>query len=102
MHSCHHDLLGLRTIDNILAKDYLENNSLTRSGRGMLCLFSHGSSITLTYESTYLRDEVFSVDQVSAAVGTGVDEVAVYVMQKYSAHRRLEILLVSTKSLKVL
>ena len=68
----------------------------------MLSLFSRESSIPLTCESAYLRDEVFSVDQVSAAVGTGVDEVAVYVMQKYSAHRRLEILLVSTKFLKVL
>ena len=44
MHSCHHDLLRFRTINNIFAKVYLENNLLTHSGRGMLSLFSHGSS----------------------------------------------------------
>ena len=58
----------------------------------MLSLFSPGNSITLKNDTIYLRDEVLSVDQVSAAVATGVHEVAVYVVQKYSAHRRLEIL----------
>ena len=58
----------------------------------MLSLFSPGNSKPLKKESAYLRDEVLSVDQVSAAVATGVHEVAIYVVQKYSAHRRLEIL----------